>query len=71
MSRRKSGGGATCECQGECNRSHTGPYPNRDGSTAAGSRYPTRLKLVGDRVLCAGCVEPYEPTKRWRYATPY
>ena len=68
MSRhRKSGGGAACECQGDCNRSHTGQCPNVEGQLAAGSRYPVRLEIVDGRVLCTGCREPFNPDKRWRW----
>lgn len=56
-----------CQCSGDCNRAHTGPCPNREGSLAAGSRWPTRLRLIGERLLCAGCLEPYDPNKRWAY----
>lgn len=56
-----------CHCDGLCARAHTGPCPNWLGSLAAGSRWPTRLHLIGDRLLCTGCLEPYSPTKRWRF----
>ena len=65
--RRKSGGGAACECQGDCNRAHTGPCPNVEGLLAADSRYPVRLEIVAGRVLCTGCREPFNPDKRWRW----
>jgi hypothetical protein len=71
MSRYRHGGCTRCECDGTCNRAHTGPCENTVGSNAAGSRYPTRLVLRGDRVLCVGCTEPYDPTKRWRYPSAY
>lgn len=60
-----------CQCLGTCNRAHTGPCPNRLGSLAAGSRNPVRLSLVGDRLLCVGCLEPYDPSKRRGYAGAY
>lgn len=69
MTRRTSS--ARCECSGECNRAHTGPCSNTAGTLAAGTRYPTRLVLRGDRVLCVGCTEPYNPAKRWRYPSAY
>lgn len=60
-----------CSYDGACNRSHTGPCPNQLGNLAAGSRNPVRLHLVGDRLLCTGCLEPYDAGKRWRYPGAY
>lgn len=62
-----AGGSATCQCQGDCNRAHTGPCPNQQGGLAAGSRHPVRLEIVDGRLLCVGCREPYDPNKRWAY----
>jgi hypothetical protein len=56
-----------CQCRGVCAREHTGPCPNRLGMLAAGSRHPVRLTLVGDRLLCVGCQEPFDRNKRWRW----
>lgn len=56
-----------CSCLGQCAREHTGACPNRLDSLAAGSRWPTRLHLIGDRLLCTGCRQPYDPNKRWAY----
>ena len=71
MSRGQRGGSARCECQGECNRAHTGPCENTATTLAAGSRYPTRLVLIDNRVMCVGCLEPYDSTKRWSYPSAY
>jgi hypothetical protein len=71
VKRLRHGGSARCECDGTSNRSHTGPCPNTAGTLAAGTRNPTRLVLVSDRVMCVGCLEPYDSSKRWRYPSAY
>lgn len=62
-----AGGSATCQCQGDCNRAHTGPCPNQQGALAAGSRHPVRLEIVDGRLRSITVRKRPIEVQAWQY----